>query len=306
MEIKKKTSSIGTVTQFAAIAAILDHPEVEQSYRPLNNEHVGFLYESIKRDGLDTPLGVWDGGPDCAGAKDETGKFHKQPSFLISGNHRRAALRRLAKADAARFAELFPNGIPVIRRSGSLQDVLCAQVRENCARHNPLAEELLPQMQRLRDDFKMSGKQIAASIGKSASFVSTVFTVEEEVGDEGVEEIKKGGITMKEAIKATKKIKEAKKLGKKVDVKKVLKEAKSATSAEKSEGRLREKKRPSLSKLWAIYSQLPGLTMGQRVALTEAMIQFDLKLINKLPSELKLAKDKESLKPSKKAKVTKK
>jgi ParB-like chromosome segregation protein Spo0J len=284
--------SVPQLVSFVPLEHILNSDEVKETYRPLDKGWVEELAMSISRDGLDTPITVWDGGPDVQAVKID-GK-EVTPSFLIAGNHRRAALKKIRKEQPDAFKAKFPNGIPVIRRSGSLKEALCAQLRENAARKDPSAEDLLPLMIRLRDEFKMNGKTIAASIGRSTSYVSEVFNVEKELGEEGKEAVLKGELSAKHAIKAAKDVKEARKSGKTVDVKAVVAGAKAKTASAKASGRERDEKRMSAKKIWKNYKALPGRTVGQKLVLCEAGLAYLSGETDKLPSELKKSDDKAS------------
>lgn len=81
--------------QTLALTDIKDRPHGDT--RPLNDDHVGELVESIAAVGLIQPLAV-----DSAG-------------HLLAGGHRRAALAVLADINPNRFQELFPSGVPVRR-----------------------------------------------------------------------------------------------------------------------------------------------------------------------------------------------
>jgi ParB-like chromosome segregation protein Spo0J len=271
---------------------IIDHKEIKKSYRPSSSEWVAELMQSIIRDGMDTPITCWDGGPDTESV--EIDGETVRPTFLLAGFHRREALRRIKAKQPDVFRKHFPDGVPVVVRTGSLKDALCVQLRENCSRKDPTVEELLPLMQRLRDEFGMIGKAIAGAVGKSSSYVSQVFAIEEELGDEAVEAVKEGKVSAKEAIKAAASVRADRKAGKTPDVNAVVEKAKSKTKAAKDSGESREKKRPSLSRLWKIYKALPGLTIGKKLLVLENIIGFCLKEQTTLVAELKLAKDKVS------------
>jgi ParB-like chromosome segregation protein Spo0J len=276
-------------TGFAPLDTIVDHPDVEKSYRELDKDHAAQLSDSIERDGLDVPLIVWDGDGDATVEVD--GKPIKA-TFLLAGLHRRHALQSLKKRNVKRFKELFPMGIPVIQRSGDLKSALCSQLRENCARKDPSAEDLFPIMCRLRDEFNMNGKQIAAAIGRSSPFVTRVFAIE-ELGEEGKKAVKKGQLSAHHAIKAGLAVKAERKAGKTPDVKKHLEVAKAKTSERRAKGLVRDEKKMSAKRLWKIYKSLVGLTMGKRIDLLEGAFEY-LAEDASLPKELKLAKDKKS------------
>jgi ParB-like chromosome segregation protein Spo0J len=274
---------------------LVDHPGVKN--RPLDQDWVGQLFESIKASGLDTPIPVWNGGEDAPQMTIKVGDESKTvpSSFIIAGGHRRAALRRLLKEDGDRFKELFPEGVPVVIKSyPTLQELIEARIRENVARKEPSAEELLPLMIQLREDYSMKGKDIAKAIGRSTSFVSQVFDIEQELGEEGVEAAETGKASAKELMKAAKEVKAAKKAGKEVDTKKAVMQAKSKTATLKASGHIRDSKKPSLKKLWGRYKSLPGLNLGRKKEILEQMVMFVIGDASKLPPELKKDSDKPS------------
>jgi ParB family transcriptional regulator, chromosome partitioning protein len=81
------------VSAVLPLASILDRPGGDT--RPINDAHTAELVDSIAAIGLIQPLAV-----------DRSG-------HLLAGGHRRAALLQLEQEQPARFAELFPQGIPV-------------------------------------------------------------------------------------------------------------------------------------------------------------------------------------------------
>jgi len=279
-------------THFLPLERIVDHPEVGK--QKLDAELVEQTKASILQVGLDDPLTVWNGGKEYE-TMEMKGGDEVPSSFLVDGAHRRAAIRSIRKDDEAKFAELFPNGVPVVMRDyASLPEFIGAQLRANLARRTPKVAEILPKMQRLRDEFKMKNKQIAAIIGKSEAYVSNVLNIEEELGDEGVEALKEGEVSSKDALEAAKEVKQAKKAGKSADVKAVVAKAKQKTAARKAAGRERDEKRPSLKRLWKIYKSLPSLRLGERIAVLEGMCEFLVGEASKLPKELRLAKQAKS------------
>lgn len=268
-------------TGFLPLELLVDHPSLHN--RPIDEEWVQELKTSIAKNGLDTPLFVWNGGTECPKMTVNDKDF--PASFVTAGFHRRAALRKLRKENPDRFAELFPKGVPVIVRGGSMQETICLQLRENVDRLNPTAAEILPQMLRLRDEFKMKNKEIAQRIGRSDSYVSQVFAVEEELGTEGVEEVVSGGVSAKEAVKAAAEVRKARKAGKPVDKKAVVAKAKEKTAKLKAKGAQREEKRMSLKRIWKAYKALPAMTLGKKLNLIEAAVEYAVGDSDRLPKE---------------------
>jgi ParB-like chromosome segregation protein Spo0J len=99
---------------------ILDRPQGDT--RPLHENHVKELAESIGILGLITPLTV-----------DRNG-------YLLAGGHRRAALSHLKTAAPDYYLELFPEGIPVrvidIDATEAAIEALQIEVEENTQRRN--------------------------------------------------------------------------------------------------------------------------------------------------------------------------
>ena len=99
---------------------ILDRPSGDT--RPLNQNHVHELAESILVIGLITPLTV-----------DRYG-------HLLAGGHRRAALHKIKIEQPERYSKLFPEGIPVrvvdIDATQDSVEALQIEVEENTQRRN--------------------------------------------------------------------------------------------------------------------------------------------------------------------------
>jgi ParB-like chromosome segregation protein Spo0J len=90
--------------------------------RPLNEQHIQALAESIAVLGLITPLTV------------------DQSGHLLAGGHRRAALHRLASEQPDLYQALFPEGIPVrvldLDASRDSVEALQVEIEENTQRRN--------------------------------------------------------------------------------------------------------------------------------------------------------------------------
>jgi ParB family transcriptional regulator, chromosome partitioning protein len=106
--------------------SIFDRPKGDA--RPLNQNHISALADSIMVLGLISPLTV-----------DRNGQ-------LLAGGHRRAALLQISLEQADRFEELFSNGIPVrvmdIDASTDGIDALQIEVEENTQRRNFTPSEI--------------------------------------------------------------------------------------------------------------------------------------------------------------------
>jgi len=308
MKPTTKTAPAASVAALVAAGAItmvpldhlLAHPDLKN--RTIDKAHVADLYESIKQDGLDTPLASWDGG-----APDKKMKISDSETvpanFLIAGFHRREALKRLRKENPDRFNELFPSGaIPVTRRTGALVEMICLQLRENVAHLQPDASTLFPQITRLKEEFKMKNVAIAKKIGKSESWVSRMLTVSAELGDEGAELVKAGDASLSDVQEVAEAKKRAAKTGTKFDTKAALAKVKSKTAAKKSAGNDRAEKRASVKTLHGRYKALPASTpMGAKYRILESVLNYLAGESDDLPPELQ--KDPEAKKPAVSVKV---
>lgn len=267
----------GTLTHIP-LRLIVDHEEIP--YRTLNEEWVGELSKNIEQVGLTVPLLVWNGGGE-KGQRMVVGENNEKypASFLVAGNHRRAALKAFFKRNGAGFKEKFPNGIMCVVLGGEIKDVLTAQLRENVMREDMSPEQVFPVLkQLLKKEAKggcgMSQKEVAVAIGKSPGWVSQILTIEEELGDEAVEALKKKELGLAETRAVASKVKKAKKAGKDIDPKAELKAAKEKAAKRKAAGKTREAKRVSAKVLWKRYIALPKMGMGALKALAEQALGY--------------------------------
>lgn len=277
---------------------LLAHPELKN--RPIDKGHVSELVDSILRNGLDTPLHTWNGGSDDA--QMEIAEDGKVPAnYLIAGFHRRDALRELKKKDERRFLELFPEGkIPVVRRSGTLADMIALQIRENVDRKDPSLPELLPQLVKLRDTHKMKNVAIARAIGKSEAWVSRVFDIVDDGGEEAVAAAQEGKLSYREALSVADDVKKAKKEGKPLTKEEKSERVKKAVEkSAKSKGKSRAEKRVSAKALWGRYLAMPKVQLGRKLTIAEIALQYSAGEDVELPPEL--MRD-----PSEKKKIVKK
>ena len=282
MKIEKKAPVL-TPSRFVPLDMLVDFPDMGQ--RPLDKDHVTSLQDSSRANGLAVPLITWDGGTEYPNMKL---KGKEVPScFLVAGLHRRAALRRLAKEDADAFAKKFPNGIPVVVASGSLKDMLTLQLRENLDRKDPTTEEILPKILRLRDEFKMKGKQIATAVGRSPSYVSSLFDIETQLGKSGLKEVLEGGVAIRDALKAAEEVKKAKKKGEDVDVDATVAKAKGKTAARAASGAEREPKRTSIKKVWDRFKALPSMDDSTLLEILRKGVSYVVGERDALPRELR-------------------
>lgn len=267
----------GTMT-YIPLRLIVDHEEIP--YRDLNTEWVGELATNIAQVGLTVPLIVWNGGGEKGQRMVVGENEEKYPaSFLVAGNHRRAALKAFFKADAAGFKEKFPNGVPCIVIGGEMKDVLTAQLRENVMREEMSPEQVFPVVKRLlkkeaKGGCGMSQKEVAKAIGKSTAWVSQILTIEEELGEEAIEALKKKELGLAETRDVAAKVKKAKKAGKDVDPKAEMKAAKEKAAKRKAAGKTREAKRVSAKTIWKRYISLPKMGMGALKAIAEHALGY--------------------------------
>ena len=100
----------------------------EGDTRPLNQEHISELVNSISVLGLISPLTV------------------DQNYKLLAGAHRRAALQQLSGENPKRYSELFGNGVPVRIMDFDAEthpvDALQVEVEENTQRRNYTVAEI--------------------------------------------------------------------------------------------------------------------------------------------------------------------
>ncbi len=291
MQITKKDSKVlGDVVIHLPIAQLGDHPEINN--RALTTESIEEMKTSILASGLDEPLVLWDGG--TPGKTVSVGGKEVPATYILSGSRRRAAIKLILKSDPKAYARLFPLGIPCRVRTGKLVDAVCANLRFNSARRDPDASEILPEIQRLRGpEFKLSQREIAKSLGKSDAWVSQILSVEKALGEEGVAEVKKGGISMRDAKKAASNVNKKTKAGLPVSAKEELQKAKASTASREASGRKKAPKRVSASRLYAVWKSLPrGLNVGEQKLILEGALTYLAGETEKLPKQLTMNMDK--------------
>lgn len=274
---KMKSFTDGTMTHVPLARIVVDNETIPQ--RRLDQAHVDELSASIETSGLDVPLIVWNGGGD-KGKLVQLESGEKVPaSYLVAGQHRRAALKALHKRNVARFKELFPDGVPVVVQGGELKDILTAQLRENVMRKDMAPEQVLPALERLiKKDSKggmgMSQSEVAKAIGKSKGWVSQIIAIRDELGDEGVEALKSGDAGLADAREAAAEVRKAKKAGKPTDAKAALKKVVDKKKKAKAAGRERAERRLSAKVLWKRYLAIGKLTMGDAKSTLESALGY--------------------------------
>lgn len=264
---------------------LLAHPDLKN--RPIDKGHVAELTESILRNGLDTPLQTWNGGADDA-EMELTDEGKVPANYLIAGFHRRDALRELKKKDESRFNELFPEAkIPVVRRSGTLPEMIALQIRENANRKDPSLPELLPQLVKLRDTHKMKNVAIARAIGKSEAWVSRVFDIVEEGGEEAVAAAQEGKLSYREALAVADDAKKAKKAGKPMTKEeKSERVQKAVAKSAKTKGKGKSDKRVGAKTLYGRYKAMPKVQLGRKLTILEETFAYIAGESDELPAEL--------------------
>lgn len=248
--------------------------------RPLDKEHVAALAASIKTDGLQSPLTVWNGGEEGGTTEielEDGTKTTAPTALVVAGFHRLAAIRRLHKNDQESFKAVFPNGIPCMVRSGELKDALLDQLRENAMRKELEGSDALVVMVRLRDEFKMRNNQIAARVGVSEGWVSQVFSLEKNLGKKAVEAVKGKQLKLTDAVKLSNEVNKAKKSGKNLseaEIDEKVEKAKSKRKELTDKGRDRAEKRVSAKALYKAYTKLPKTATGAKVIILESALAY--------------------------------
>lgn len=270
--------------QHVPLDHLVDHDELE--YRHIKPDHVAELKASLRRSGLDTPLSAWNGGDPEIRMEFDGVKGVFPASFLVAGQHRREALRELAKEEATWFAKTFPNGIPVIMRTGDLKDTLLAQIRENAARDNPEPHEILPQVKRLQESFGMKASEIAKGVGRSKTWISRVLDIENVLGPKALKKVIAGEIGFSDAIEAAAQTKRDEKSGKTVDKVGTVKQLVQKGKIKKKANKKRAAKRMGAKAVYAAYNALPNLVIGKKLKIAEAALEYLAGESEELPSQL--------------------
>lgn len=261
-------------------------------YRDIDAAHVETLVNDIKVNGLDTPLFTFateEGQQVKPKGSDKANPAH----FLAAGLHRREAIRKIRREDPKVFEKLFPNGIPVIHRIASAQDMMFLMLRENVQRREMSSEEIFPVLEMLtKEPYSLSGREIAAKIGKSTSWVSQHLAVLEE-NDELATAAKSGAVDVSDAREIAAGIRKEKKATGTVDTAKV--KAKVAVAAAKktnkvASGNVRaagDDRKVSAKKLYQRVVSMPKVTLGREVEILRAALSYLAGESEKLPAELR-------------------
>lgn len=295
MKISKKDKPAKEVSEVTPVTItmvpldhIVDHPDIH--YRKLDKGWAKELGEAIATSGLDQPLILWNGGdPDT---QIKIGGKLLPATFLVAGQHRREAIKGLRSKSRSEFKQFFPDGsVPCIIRGGSLEDALCTQLREGVLHKSPSSDEVFPVLQRLAGEFQMKQNEIADKIGKSTAWVSQILSVSDTLGKGAIDALAEGEMTVADATKAAKEVKQKRAKGEDVDAEEVVKKAKTKAADRKASGREREEKRVGTKKLIERYRALPSLTMGKKVAVVDAMFSYIMGEVDELPDELTIEEE---------------
>lgn len=289
MKIQKATPNPNKlVITHVPLDLVADHPDIKGSYRKLSQEFAEELSHSIEATGLDTPLQVWNvGDPDNVMIK---GGKEVPATFLIAGLHRRAALKMFRERDSKKFLDRFPDGkVPCIVRSyKDASEAVCALLRENVERRDQPAEQILPVVKRLEEEFGLKRSEIAKRVGKSKAWVSSIFDIEDTLKGDAIKRISEGGVSLSDARKAAARVKSKRAAGEDVDPTSELDKAAAKTAKKKAAGRQRDERKPSLGRVWKAYKALPSMGLGKKLAVLEGAIGFllDEDGFDALPEEL--------------------
>lgn len=263
-------------------------------YRDVSTTGIPDLIASLKQQGLINPLIIWNGSETAEGAtlsmEGETKKV--TAAILVAGRRRYEAIKQLRKTEPKAFEKIFPGGKIHCRVvSGTRADMIVVKIVENLQRENPDGPEMMADVLTLRDDFGMKGADIAKRVGKTGAWVSAVLAVKEELGQEGVDALKAGEISTRDAIAAARTVRKAG--GAKTEAGKKaatagLSAAKAKRTANKAEGRIRSARRVTPAGVYARYQAIAGMKvpLGQRVVILEQALAYLAEKTQKLPAEL--------------------
>jgi ParB-like chromosome segregation protein Spo0J len=253
--------------------------------RDTDPTHVAELKQSIRRNGLDTDLTVWDGG-DPENMMEVPGLKGTYPAtFLVAGYNRREALTELSKDDPAWFKKEFGGGIPAKRISGDLADAVAAQLRENVGRKDPDNKAILKQVRRLQKEFGKKPSEIAKAVGKSKSWVSGVLDIEKQLGKKAAKAVEEGEAGLQDTVDAARDVKKKVKAGQKVSKGKVLAKVKAKTAEKKAKGKKRASRGMSVKAVYKAFLALPTMKLGKQLEIAKGALAYCAGE-GKLPKEL--------------------
>lgn len=246
-------------------------------YRKVNKGFVTELAESIKENGLDMPVVLWNYGDPEATAK--VGTKTLPVRGVLAGRHRWQALKLFRKTDKEAFLKMFPRGrVPFRVFGGNKEEAIALFCRENLQRFPLTVRELIGPIIQLKES-GLSDAAIGSRVGKSKAFVNHLLTVKDQLGDEVLAQVADGTLTFRDA----RDLAMAKRKGKNID--EDLEKAKQEGLKKKAAGKQRIL-RQSLKASWEAYTSMPSKKSSVRIELLEAMIQYQLKLTEELPEVL--------------------
>lgn len=277
--------------QYVSLDSIVNSKEL--IYRKAEAAHVEALAADILANGLDQPLLTF--APQADSEVRLSGAPNSIPAtYLVAGNHRRHALAKIRRDDAAAFKKRFPAGIPILHRICSVAEALLLQVRENVQRREMSAEEIFPILAKLAAaPYTMKGKDIAKKVGKSTAWVSQMMAVNEELDEDTKKDVVEGKIAVGDARKLAGELRAAGKAGKPAtaaEIKAAATELKNKQAAKVASGVQRssgDDRRVSAKKIWGRYRAMPNVGTGRRVQILEGAFEYLLSATKVLPAELR-------------------
>lgn len=306
MKKASKKSAAPEVDPFAGnqiveipLADIQKHPKIPN--RSISKAHVESLTASIKANGLEMPLVIWNND----GANVIKGGVEKPASYLCAGFHRFEALSALP---AATLKKLHPDGIPCYVIDGDLGAAVGAQVRENMMRKQFDNKEAINMIARLSEEFEKSNKEIATIIGKTAPYVSAVLKCYNELDESLWNDLCDGYLTLTDATALARAMSEAESAPDeetKAAAKEKVTTAKSKLATKKAKkvaaGTKNAPKRVGTATLIARYKALPPMSSAKKILAAETVIFYIAGDIDDLPPELMPVEKPKATAPAKKA-----
>jgi len=255
------------------LSRIKTHEDINN--RKVSRSGIDELAADLELNGLLQPIICWQG-------QDES-EIEGKAVYLLAGQRRLKAIRKLKQNNSARFDELFGNGVPVHTIEGDRKKAIAAQLRENVQREEMDLKSILPFIEELKEE-GMKNKDIAVAIAKSDAFVSQVLSIRKALGEEGVEALDKEEVGGREALEASKKVKKGK------SKKEALEEAKTKTKSKKDKGRKRSEKRYSAKAVYKAWKAIPvrKLTTSVKLGVLDEALKYLAGETDSLPDELEV------------------
>lgn len=279
------------------------HDEIPN--RAIVKAHVDALIKSIKDNGLETPLLVWN----CDEQNVDDGEVIRPASFICAGFHRNEAIQKLPEAV---YKKVFPQGVPCRVVGGPLKNALEAQLRENLFRQAMSNTETISAIVKLMENHGATSRSIAASVGKSEGYVSQVKSIYESLDQNEWQLLCEGHLAHTEAsaiASAVKALKAASTEDEKEAASKNLKSTRAAASKKAASRKATGKKqgdapkRIGTSTLIKCYYALHQMSAVKKLAFADTVIGYiDGKIETAdLPPELMPAPKPKATAPAKKA-----